>query len=406
MAAKDQVVPYGKQSISEDDIAAVVEVLRSPLITQGPVTEAFENAFAELCGAKHAVACANGTAALHLAMMAARIGQGDRVVTTPNTFLASANSAAYVGATPDFADIDEVTYCLCPDSLEDNWKPDTKAVVAVDFAGQPAEMPRIAEVAHSKGAVVIEDACHAVGGRFEWQGEEFRVGGHPWADMTTFSFHPVKTLTAGEGGMVVTDSDEYAERVRMLRSHGMVRDPRQFTHFNTHGFPVNEPHAWHLYEMQDLGYNFRMSDIHAALGLSQLGRLPEFIKRRQEIVSRYNSELNGIDNLILPDLGEWLRDGSHRLSWHLYAVQFDFEKMGTSRAEVLKGLKERWAIACQSHYLPVHLQPWYVNQFGYGKGKCPNGERFGAQCISLPLYTSMSDDDVSRVIEGVSSLFN
>lgn len=394
-------LPYGKQTISEDDIAAVADALRSPLITQGPVTELFESNFAELCGAKHAVACCNGTAALHLAMLAARIGPGDRVVTTPNTFLASANCAAYAGATPDFADIDPVSYCLSPKSLEENWKDDTKAVVAVDFAGQPANMPKIAEIARSRGAVVIEDACHAIGGQFTFQGNEYRVGGHPWSDITTFSFHPVKTMTSGEGGMVVTDNDELADRVKLLRNHGMVRDADKFTHFNTGGYPVNEPQAWHLYEMQDLGYNFRLSDIHAALGVSQLKRLTEFVERRRAIVAQYNSGLQGCEHLVLPNLAGWLRADPQALSWHLYSVQFDLEALGVTRASLMERLRDEWGVGVQAHYLPVHLQPYYAQSYGYGKGKCPEAEKFGERCLSLPLYPTLSRDEVDSVIAAV-----
>ncbi|HAV13838.1 MAG TPA: UDP-4-amino-4,6-dideoxy-N-acetyl-beta-L-altrosamine transaminase, partial [Opitutae bacterium] len=229
------MIPYGKQSIDDDDIAAVVAALKSDFLTCGPEVDAFEAEFAEMVGAKYAVAMCNATAALHIAMIVAGVKSGDRVVTTPNTFLASANCAAYVGATPDFADIDPLTYNLCPRALEANWRDDTKAVVAVAFGGQAADMPEIARVARERGAVVIEDACHGTGGGFEYEGKAYKLGGHPWADMTTFSFHPVKTMTTGEGGVLVTDNPEYAEKARLLRMHGMVRDPEAFRVFGREG---------------------------------------------------------------------------------------------------------------------------------------------------------------------------
>src|SRR5215472_13122906 len=257
-------LPYGRQSIDEDDDAAVLAVLRSDFLTCGPQVGAFEYEFAAMVGAKHAVAVCNATAALHLAMLAAGIRPGDRVVTSPNTFLASANCAAFVGAIPDFADIDPVSYNLDPLSLEGNWKPDSKAVIAVDYAGQPADLPAIAQVARKRGALVIEDACHSAGGSFIHDHKVWKLGGHPWADITVFSFHPVKTMTTGEGGMFVTDDEEFARRARLLRTHGMERDQVRFV-----GSDSLEIGPW-FYEMQHLGYNYRITDLQCALGRSQL----------------------------------------------------------------------------------------------------------------------------------------
>jgi perosamine synthetase len=221
-------LPYGRQSIGENDIAAVCDALRSDFLTCGPKVEEFEKRFATMVGAKHAVAVNSATSALHLAMRVAGVGRGDRVITSPNTFLASANCAAFVDATPDFSDIDPVSYNLDPAVLEKNWRPDTKAVVAVDYAGQACDMPAIARIAREHGAIVVEDACHGVGGGFVHEGRVWKLGGHPWADMTVFSFHPVKTMTTGEGGMLVTDNEEWASLARRLRSHGIVRDPSHF----------------------------------------------------------------------------------------------------------------------------------------------------------------------------------
>ncbi|WP_372722333.1 DegT/DnrJ/EryC1/StrS family aminotransferase, partial [Novipirellula sp.] len=274
------ILPYGRQSIDASDLQAITESIQSGWLTTGPKVDEFEEAFAERVGAKHAVAVCNATAALHLAMLVAEIGPGDRVITSPNTFLASANCAAFVSATPDFGDIDPVTYNLDPAKLAADWKSDTRGVVAVDYAGQTADMVAISKIARQHGAVVIEDACHGVGGQFEHQGRHYKIGGHPWADITTFSFHPVKTMTCGEGGMLVTDNDQYAQRARRLRSHGMVREPENFRGLGEGGNDtgdtvLDEQGPWY-YEMHDLGFNYRITDFQCALGLSQLSRLDSF----------------------------------------------------------------------------------------------------------------------------------
>jgi perosamine synthetase len=285
------MLPYGRQSINESDIAAVCNVLRSDFLTCGPKVEEFEARFAEKVGARHAVAVNSATSALHLAMLVAGVGRGDRVITSPNTFLASANCAAFVGATPDFADIDPASYNLDPSSLEQAWRPDVKAVVAVDYAGQPCDLPAIARVARERGAIVIEDACHGVGGGFVHEGRTWRLGGHPWADMAVFSFHPVKTMTTGEGGMLVTDNAEWAEGARRLRSHGMVRDPSRFVGLrsdadsqlagapkhgaggSTFNSQLAERGPWY-YEMHDLGYNYRITDIQCGSIMRPLAICP------------------------------------------------------------------------------------------------------------------------------------
>tara|TARA_R110002096_G_scaffold25004_4_gene78620 strand:+ start:136 stop:1353 length:1218 start_codon:yes stop_codon:yes gene_type:complete len=392
------MIPYGKQSIDESDIAAVVEVLRSDFLTCGPKVDEFEEGFARMCGAKYAVSCANGTAALHLAMLAAKIGAGDRVVTTPITFLASANCAVYVGAKVDFADVDPVSSCLCPESLAERWRDGTKAVVAVDFAGQPADMQAISTVARERGALVIEDACHAVGGKFRYQGVEHTVGGHEWADMTVFSFHPVKTLTTGEGGMVVTNNSELAERLRLLRCHGMVKDQQDFVSFGQSGTAIAEEQVGQLYEMQEPGFNYRLSDIHAALGISQLKRLSSFVTRRQEIVNQYNDAFSSLEGVEIPRLGSWLEnEGSdcHRLSWHLYVLRFDWAGLGISRPELIKRLRAA-GVGTQVHYLPVYLQPWYATYFP--SNGLDNADAVSKAALSLPLYPSMTDADVDKVI--------
>jgi perosamine synthetase len=426
------IIPYGRQSLDEDDIAAVVSALRSDFLTCGPEVEAFESEFASFVGAKHAVVVANATDALHLAMRVSNIGPGDRVVTSPNTFLASANCAAFVGATPDFCDIDPVSYNIDPAKLEAGWKPNTKAVVAVHYGGQPAHMPEIARIARSHGAVIIEDACHGVGGEFEFEGSRWKVGGHPWADMSTFSFHPVKTMTTGEGGMLVTDNDEYARRARLLRAHGIERDPSKFQGFGSSHPAFTEQGSW-VYEMQDLGYNHRITDFQCALGRSQLRKLPAFIDRRLEIVARYNEAFAILPWLTTPKVASWLEEQAVscleasepisktlqlsspascvselnvspcRISWHLYTVLIDFENIGKSRSQVMTELRAK-GVGSQVLYIPVHLQPWYRSTFGYSFGKCPVAEHYYSLALSLPLYPAMKNDDVEQVIVAIKSL--
>ena len=392
------MIPYGRQSITEEDIAAVVACLRSDFLTQGPCVQAFEEAFAREVGAKHAVAVCNATAALHLAMLVGGIGPGHRVVTSPITFSASANAAAYVGVIPDFADVDPVTLNLCPKSLSDHWQADTRAVVAVAYAGQAADMPAIAEVARRHGALVIEDACHGVGGGFHYQGTNYTLGGHPWADMTTFSFHPVKTMTTGEGGMLVTNNDQYAAKARLLRSHGVARS--QFVGLGSQVPTFAEQGSWY-YEMQALGYNYRLTDIQASLGLSQLRRLPDMIARRRQIVASYNQAFAHLDFLQIPTVKN-LSDAA-LISWHLYTVRIDFKKLGKTRTEVMQELRSH-GVGSQVLYIPVHLQPWYRQTFGYAAGKCPVAEAAYPGLLSLPLFSTMDEKDVQTVIAAVSGL--
>ena len=332
-------------------------------------------------------------------MRVAGIGVGDRVITSPNTFIASANAAAYVGGTPDFSDIDPVSYNLDPDTLGKNWRADTKAVVAVDYAGQPCDMPAIAKIARANDAIVIEDACHGVGGGFEFEGSRWKLGGHPWADMTIFSFHPVNTMTTGEGGMLVTESEDWNRQARKLRSHGMERS--QFTglgHPNDPGLAEQGP--WY-YEMQELGYNYRLSDLQCALGISQLERLTTFMEKRRRIVAQYNEAFTGLSWLTPPGLRS--HQDADRISWHLYTVQIDFELIRKTRTEVMKELKAK-GVGTQVLYIPVHLQPWYRKTYGYSHGKCPHAEAYYRRTLSLPLYPAMSASDVRRVIDTVRNI--
>ncbi len=396
------MIPYGRQNISEADIAAVVAVLRGDFLTQGPTVEAFERRFAARVGAQHAVAVNSATAALHLAMRVAGLGRGDRVVTSPNTFVASANAAAYVGATPDFCDIDPLTYTIDPARLAEDWCGDTRAVVAVDYAGQACDMPAISGIARDRGAVVIEDASHAAGGAFHVGKSSTRawtIGSHPWADATVFSFHPVKTMTTGEGGMLVTDRADWAELARRLRSHGIERDPANFeTAIDDEVMAERGPWS---HEMQELGYNYRITDLQCALGISQLDRLDGFLARRREIVARYNAEFAGLDWLRTPGLRH--AGDAATTSWHLYTVQIDFSALGRTRSEVMRELRAA-GVGTQVLYIPVHLQPWYRRTYGYGPGKCPVAETCYARTLSLPLFPAMTEADVDHVVAQVRAL--
>lgn len=393
------VLPYGRQSINDAEVEAVCRVLRSDFLTCGPIVEEFEARFAETVGAQHAVAVNSATSALHLAMLVAGIGAGDRVVTSPNTFLASANCAAFVGAIPDFADIDPVSYNLTPATLEKAWKPDIKAVVAVDYAGQPCDMPAVVGLARERGAIVIEDACHGVGGGFVHEGRSWKLGGHPWADLTVFSFHPVKTMTTGEGGMLVTDNAEWAQRARRLRSHGVER--HRFLGLGGEGNPALDEWGPWYYEMQELGYNYRITDVQCALGLAQLERLDHFVARRRQIVRQYNEALADLAWLRTPGLAN--PENRELISWHLYTVQIDFQRIGRTRTQVMGELKQK-GVGTQVLYIPVCLQPWYRQHYGYQAGKCPVAEEYYSRALSLPLFPAMSDEQINQVIRAVRAL--
>jgi len=382
------MIPYGQQKIDTADVDAVTDILQNGWLTCGPKVTEFENHLAEYVGTKHVIAVSNGTAALHIALLAAHIGKEDWVVTSPNTFLASANCAEYVGAQVWFSDIDPVSYNLDPVLLEKNWKKGTKAVVAVDFAGRPCNMPEIARIARERGAFIIEDAAHAIGSRFVFEDKEYKVGGHPWADLTTFSFHPVKTMTTGEGGAIATDNDELAERCRVLRSHGMQKTR------------ADEP--WY-YEMSELGYNYRITDIQCALGLSQLNKLDRFIQKRQEITDRYNKAFADRDWISCPQLFKQSAFKSSRIAWHLYVVQIDFSKIGKNRAEVMSELLKK-GVGTQVHYIPVHTQPYYQNKYGYHTGNQPIAESYYEKCLSLPLFSGICEVEVAQVIDAVLEL--
>jgi UDP-4-amino-4,6-dideoxy-N-acetyl-beta-L-altrosamine transaminase len=373
-------LPYGRQSVDEEDIAAVVAVLRGDWLTQGPEVEAFERDLAQAVGARHAIAFCNGTAALHAACFAAGLGPGDEVITAPLTFAASANCARYVGARPVFADVEPVAGTLDPEALSRALTTRTRAVIPVHYAGQPAQMAEIRAIARASGLTVIEDAAHALGAASHGR----PVGACESSDMAVFSFHPVKHITTAEGGAVTTDDPELCERLRLFRSHGITKDPARIQRRG------GSPGPWYC-EQVELGHNMRLSDIHCALGRSQLRRLDNFVARRRALADRYDALLAGMSN-VMP-LGRLL-DSVH--AFHLYVVQIDFHGLGTDRARVMNALRDR-GIGTQVHYIPVHLHPFHAAD-GWTPGAFPVAEAIYEQALSLPLFPAMADGDVDRVV--------
>lgn len=400
---KNDFIPYGRQWIDENDIQAVVRTLRSEWLTQGPQIEEFEAALAEYCGAKYAVAVNSGTASLHIACLAAGIGNGDEVVTSPNTFVASANCVVYCDAMPVFSDIDTKTYNISPEDIDKRINSRTKAVIPVHFAGQSCDMEsiqdivRTAEKKYGHKIYIIEDACHALGSLYK----NNRVGSCTYSDMTVMSFHPVKHITTGEGGMVLTNDEMVYKKLRRFRSHGITNAPEDFV-CRERAFQPSDSDApallntWY-YEQVDLGYNYRITDIQCGLGISQMKRLDEFRRRRREIVNRYNQAFSGIEKIQVPFESE-----NCDSNFHLYVLLFDFEAMKTSRARFMTLLKEN-GIQTQVHYIPVHTQPYYREKFNTGWGDYPNAERYYQKCLSIPLYPGMMDEDVKKVIHAIKN---
>lgn len=373
-------LPYGRQWVDDSDIQAVVDVLRSDWLTTGPMVDAFERAIADFVGAKYAVALSSGTAALHAAMYAAGITKGAEVLVPPITFIATANAVVYQGGIPSFVDVEADTLLIDPQKVETKINARTKALAVVDYAGQPCEYGALRDLAKQKHLVLIEDACHSLGAKY--CGEN--VG--TLSDLTVFSFHPVKHITTGEGGMVVTDNAEFAEKMRRFRNHGIATDFRQRA----------EKGTWY-YEMLDLGYNYRLTDIQCALGLSQLRKLSGWIQRRREIAKLYD-EAFASGQYVTP-----LKTSEKAFhSYHLYVVKISAEK---SRDKVFSSLREL-GIGVNVHYIPVHLHPFYRNNFGTSIGLCPVAEAAYERILSLPIFPAMTNDDVSRVIATVKELIN
>lgn len=373
---------YGHQYIDDADIQAVVQVLKSDYLTCGPKITALEERLCELTGAKHACAVSNGTAALHIACQAIGIGPGDEVITTPVTFAASANCALYCGARPVFADIDPATYNIDPKSVEEKITDKTKAVVAVDFTGQAVKLKELKQICNKHNLVLIEDGAHSIGTKYEGR----PVGSI--ADITTFSFHPVKTVTGGEGGAVLTNDSAIAKKLYLYRSHGITRDTE---------FMENEPEGGWYYEQIGLGMNYRMTDMQAALVLSQLDKLQQFSDRRKAIVEKYNDAFEDLDGVIVQkEIPE------SETTRHLYILQLDLEKLNCSRREFFDAMAAE-NVCCNVHYIPVYYFPYY-KKLGYRKGLCPNAEKLYEGIMSIPLYYSLTEQDTDDVIRAVKKL--
>lgn len=375
---------YGHQYIDEKDIQAVERVLRGEYLTCGPDIVKLEEKLCEITGAKYAVVCSNGTAALHIACQAAGLQKGDEFITTPITFAASANCGLYCGAVPVFADINERTYNIDTAQVQDKVTEKTKAVVAVDFTGQAVELDALMEICHDKKLVLIEDGAHSIGTKYKGKG----IGSI--ADMTTFSFHPVKTVTGGEGGAVLTNSNEFYEKLKLFRSHGITREDELM---------VRTPEGAWYYEQVDLGMNYRMTDIQAALISSQLEKLPKFAARRKEIVKRYNEAFANLPEITVQE--EIPESDTVR---HLYILRLKPETLQIDRRQFFDAMSAE-GIQCNVHYIPVYRHPYY-EALGYKKGLCPKAEKLYAEMMSLPLYYAMSDRDVEDVIAAVKKLVN
>jgi UDP-4-amino-4,6-dideoxy-N-acetyl-beta-L-altrosamine transaminase len=390
-------LPYGRQSISEADIEAVVETLRSEFLTTGPMVERFEKALAETVGAKEAVVVCNGTAALHLAVMSEELSPRCAVIVPAITFAASANCVAYCGAPVIFADVDPLTGLITDETFDDALKTLERdyhghrlgGVIPVHYAGRPVDLSHIGAVCEEHGSFLIEDACHAIG----TVGPQGPIGACESSTMACFSFHPVKTLTTGEGGAITTSDPVLAHQLRKLRSHGIERDPAHFVGLRYDGEGDEGP--W-VYEQQCLGYNYRLPDINCALGLSQLKRLPDFAARRKALVMAYQAAI-AVANIPV----NW-KPSEHDTVFHLFALNIDFAALGTTRTAVMAGLRDR-GIGTQVHYAPVHRQPWWQTK-ALGQRDLPGADRFYQNTLSLPLYADMADDDPARVIQALSEV--
>lgn len=374
-----KMIPYGRQTVEEDDIQAVVDVLRSDYLTTGPKIAEFEKMVADYVGAKYAVAISNGTSALHAACFTAGIQPGDEVITTPLTFAASSNCVLYCGGTPVFADVDPKTYNIDPEDIRRKITDKTKAIIAVHLAGQPCDMDEIHKIAKEHDLLVIEDGAHALGSVYKGK----KVG--TLSDMTTFSFHPVKPITTGEGGMIVTDNKEFYQKMMLFRSHGITRDENLMT---------RNDGSW-FYQQLDLGYNYRITDIQCALGCSQMKKLDRFLARRKEIVARYNEAFADCENIIIPYQLPETESG-----WHLYIVQVK----NCDRKKVFEALREQ-GIAVNVHYIPVYMHPYY-QEHGYKDIHCRNAEEVYSHIISLPLYPTLMVEEQEYVIETLKHIIN
>ncbi len=372
-------IPYGHQFIDKEDISKVVDVLSSDWLTQGPKIKEFEEALCKYTGAKYAVVVSSGTAALHIACLAAGIKQGDEVITSPITFVASANCVLYCGGKPIFADIQDDTINIDPKEIKKKISKKTKAIILVHFAGHPCDLEEIYSIAKDNNLIIIEDACHALGA--EYKGH--KIGSCKFSDMTVFSFHPVKSITTGEGGAVLTNNEELYEKLLMLRTHGITKDKNKLLN-------KNEGDWW--YEMHCLGFNYRITDFQCALGLSQLKKLDNFIQYRRKIVEIYNKELSKIDEIILPVERHYVKS-----SWHIYYIRL---KNSKKRKEVFEFLREQ-NIGVQVHYIPVYLHPYYIKTFGYKERCCPKAEGYYKSAITIPLFVGLKKSEIKYIVDHI-----
>lgn len=383
------MIPYGRQEITQADVDAVVTALKSTNLTQGPKIPQFEDEVKAACGAKYAIATNSATSALHIACLALGLGEGEWLWTSPNTFVASANCALYCGAQVDFVDIDPITYNLCPARLEEKLKVAAvqgklpKIVVPVHFSGQACDMRAIHALSVEYGFKVIEDASHAIGGQY--LGEN--IGNCLYSDITIFSFHPVKIITTAEGGMAVTNDSRLAEKMGLLRSHGITREPQLMTH--------DSEGPWY-YQQVDLGFNYRMTDLQAALGVAQIQRLNDFVVKRHQLAQRYNEKLKHLP-LVLP-----YQHPDAYSSYHLYVVRIKLDEISNSHLHVFQGLRDA-NIMVNLHYIPVHMQPYY-KQFGFEVGQFPEAEKYYKEAISIPLFPGLTDAEQDFVVEKLQEL--
>ena len=382
-AIRKDYLSYGRQYVDDDDINAVVKILQSDYLTTGPQIEAFEKSVADYVGSKYAVAVSSGTAALHMACYAAGITKGDEVIVAPLTFAASANCVLYCGGTPVFADVNGQSYNIDPKEIAKQISSKTKAIIPVDFTGQSVDIDEIRRIAAKHNLLIIEDSAHALGS--EYKGK--KVGTQ--ADMTVFSFHPVKPITTGEGGMVVTDDEGLYKKMLLFRSHGITRDPELLT--------KNEG-PWY-YEQKDLGYNYRITDIQCALGISQMNKLNDFIERRRSIVKLYDEALADVVEVVTPYEEDFSNSG-----WHLYIIKLNLDMLKGTRKEIYTALQCE-NIGVNVHYLPVYLHPYYKS-LGYKEGLCKNAEYLYERIITLPLFPGMTDQDITDVINGVKKVID
>lgn len=398
-------LPYGRHCVDESDVAAVAEVLRGEWLTQGPAVQGFEDALTARLGAAHAVAVSSGTAALHLAVLAAGLEPGDRAVVPALTFLATANAVRYAGGEVVFADVDPETGLMGPGHLSealdraarDGGGGPVKLVLQVHLNGQCADPPAIRAIAEDRGLKLIDDSCHAIGASYDnGDGDQVAIGSCRDCDFATFSFHPVKTIAMGEGGAVTTNDAVAAARIRRLCNHATVRGDGPFTQAELALDPQGAPNPWY-YEMPEIGFNYRLSDLHCALGCNQLAKLDNFVSARRELAARYDELLAPLAPLVAPVS----RSAGCHPAWHLYVVLIDFEAAGVDRARVMRELRDR-GIGTQVHYLPVCHQPYYRDR--HGAQAVPGADRYYARALSLPLFVGMTDADVARVVEALQAV--